>query len=328
MPIREARPDDREDVVAVTEDTWSDRFEGGDYVPDVFPEWAASDDPDELTVVYETADGAEGGSGDETGNALDDGGVVGLCRCNRLSEYEAWTSGMRVAPGHRGEGIARALNDACFEWARDRGATVCRNMVFSWNPQGLGTSRGVGYDPCMEFRTVHPEPDPDATADDRTGVAASAEDLRIDDDPDAGWSYWTGSGARDRFRGLALHPEVAWAVSECTRERFHRAAAESALVAVRGPDGTRGVALRSREFDRESDERTERWVEYGLSAWEDVPAAQALFAAIARDAAAVGADRTRVSIPESPRHVSDAAYVGVEVGDDPHFVTAADLTAE
>ena len=51
-----------------------------------------------------------------------------------------------------------------------------------------------------------------------------------------------------------------------------------------------------------------------------------LAAAIARDAAAAGADRARVLVPETPRHVSDAARARVPFVDEPDFVLERDLT--
>ncbi|WP_459193342.1 GNAT family N-acetyltransferase [Halosimplex sp. J119] len=307
MEIRQARADDHDDVAAFTSDTWSDRREQGDYLADVFLEWVENDGPRQRTVVAE-----------------DDGSVIGVCQGVMLSDHEAWAQGMRVADEARGRGVAAALNGACFDWARERGAAVCRNMVFSWNAAGLGTSRGVGYDPATEFRWAHPEPDPDAESGDHAGDT----DLDVVTDPDAAWSYWQRSDAARELVGLALDPAETWALSEVTRERFREAADETAVFAVQGDRDTRGAAYRTREFERESGdgESAERWVEYGVGAWADVPAARALFAAIARDAADLGADRARVMIPETARYVSDTAYAGVAVSDDPDFVMAADLT--
>ncbi|QLH76427.1 GNAT family N-acetyltransferase [Halosimplex rubrum] len=314
IEVRQARADDHEDVIAFASDTWSDRFDRGDYVPEVFPEWVEGDGPDQHTVVAEA----------------DDGRAVGVCQVVALSAHETWAQGMRVADDARAKGVAEAMNDACFEWARDRGATVCRNMVFSWNAPGLGAARGVGYDPATEFRWAHPDPDTDARAD-----TDGASGLDATADPDAAWSYWQRSDAARELAGLALDPDESWALSEVTRERFRTAADERQAFAVRGNDGTRGAAVRTREYERESggdggegdgDDGSERWVEYGVGAWDDVPAAQTLFAAIARDAADLGADRTRVLIPETARHVSDAAYAGIAVSETPDFVMAADLT--
>jgi len=331
VTVRRARAGDADAVAAFASDTW-DRFDGGDYLPDVFPEWVASDGPDQRTFAAEV-----------------DGAVVGVCQCVALSGHEAWSQGIRVAPAHRGSGVAAALSTACFDWARDRGATVCRAMVFSWNRAGLGTARGVGFDPATEFRWAHPEPDAEAEA----GVEGDgdADALEVASDPDAAWSAWRRSDARAHLSGLGLDPDESWALSEVTRDRFRRAADESTVLAVRSSEGTRAATYRSRVFERESGDEsecddgterdagedcddgsgddaaaTDRWAEYGLAAWTDLPAARALFAAVARDAADCGADRARVLIPETARHVSDVAYAGVDVSDDPDFVLEADLT--
>ena len=306
MEVRQARAADHEDIAAFTNDTWGDRFERGDYIADVFPEWVENDGPEQRTVVTETDDR-----------------VVGVCQVVSLSEHEAWAQGMRVADDARADGVAEAMNDACFDWARQRGATVCRNMVFSWNVAGLGAARGVGYDPATAFRWAHPDPDVDARADEN-----GASEFDVVRDPDAAWSYWQHSDANRELAGLALNPEESWALSECPRARFREAAAETAVFAVRGPEETRGGAYRTRDYERENEDgETELWAEYGVGAWDGVHAAQTLFAAIARDAADLGADRTRVLIPETPRHVSDAAYAGIAVSEDPDFVMVADLTS-
>jgi GNAT superfamily N-acetyltransferase len=121
VAVRQAREADHGAVSSFTAETWPDR-EATDYIPRVFPEWVDSDGPDQRTVVAET---------------VEDGAVIGLCQGVVLSEYEAWAQGMRVHPEYRGTGISHALNDAVFSWAADRGATVCRNMVFSWNFDGV-----------------------------------------------------------------------------------------------------------------------------------------------------------------------------------------------
>lgn len=301
VSVRQAREADHDAVVAIADDIWPDR-EVNDYVPRVFPEWVATDGPDQRTVVAEV-----------------DGGVAGLCQGVLLSDHEAWAQGIRVDPTHRGAGVGRRLTEAVFDWAAGEGATVCRNLVFSWNAAGLGTSRGLGFEPATEFRWVHPGPDPDAGRE-----TATDADYRVTDRPDAAWSYWMRSGARDALRGLSLSLDESWAVQELTRDRLRRASEETRLLAVRDEGGTRGLAYRARSHEPEAD--GDRWAEYGLAAWDDLPSARALFDAIARDAAAVGADRTRVLVPETPRHVSDAAYAGVELGSEPDFVLEADLS--
>jgi len=299
--VRRATHDDREAIVAFADDTWSDRDGVGDYVHRVFEDWVATDGPDRRTLVADR-----------------DGRAVGLLRVVLLSETEAWAQGMRVAPAERGQGVGRALTRAGLDWAAEGGATVCRNMVFSWNVPGLGVSRAAGFDPGTEFRWTHPEP------------RAATPELSVRSDPAAAWSFWTDGAARERLRGLGLDPEEAWACSEVTRGRLERAADGTALFAV-VDGGARGAAYRTRTYERASEADgadPERWAEYGVGAWAqgDVAAARALHRAIAADAADLGVDRTRVLIPEGVGWVSDVAAARVPVSDDPDFVMQADLT--
>ncbi|MFB6093907.1 MAG: N-acetyltransferase family protein [Halanaeroarchaeum sp.] len=296
MRVRPARPEDEEAVVAFTTDTWEERQ--SDYVPDVFASWVAGDDERTHTQV-----------------ATIDDEPIGLVQTVLLSDHEAWQQGMRVAPAHRGEGVARSLSHAGFDWARDRGATVARNMVFSWNEQGLGLSRAAGFAPGPEFRWATPTPDPDATP------AATVTDA-----VNAAWSVWRSAPARDALDGLGLHPEESWAVAEVTRDRLARASAAESLLVIE-ERGARAMAYRTRIAERERDGETLIEAVYGAAAWLDVESADALLAAIARDAAAAGADRTRVLVPETTAAVSDVAACRVDVSDDPDFVLAADLTA-
>jgi len=326
VEFRQARPEDYEAVAAFTRDTWPDR-DGRDYIPRIYHDWIDGDGATQRTFVAD--------AGDETG-ATPSENVAGIVQGVLLSEHEAWAQGMRVNPDYRGQGLSTALNEAVFDWAAERGAVACRNMVFSWNTAGLGGLRAAGFDPATEFRWAHPEPDADADA----GGDGDVGDARVVPDPDAAWHYWTGSDARDALRGLALDGDESWAVSELTRADLWRAADETAVFAVQRSDGravrrddgrargTRGLAYRVRDYERETDDgRTERWAEYGVGAWADVEAARALFAAVARDAAGVDADRTRVLIPERPRHVTDAAWARAGVSDEPVFAFEADLSS-
>jgi hypothetical protein len=113
-----------------------------------------------------------------------------------------------------------------------------------------------------------------------------------------------------------------------TREKLLTAADEDRLFVV-GDDGTRGFTYRNRVYDRPNDDgEEETWAEYAVGAWADLDACRSLFAAIARDAASVDADRTRVLIPESARWVSDVAASRVSVSEEPDFVMVADLTRD
>ncbi|NHX35426.1 MULTISPECIES: GNAT family N-acetyltransferase [Halolamina] len=322
IEVREAVPGDYPAVAAFTTDTW----ESGDYIPEAFPRWMAADDPDTRTFVAvdttesppapESVDGVDPADVDE----LADGRAVGVCQAVGLSEHEGWMQAMRVDPEYRGRRLSRALNDAGFHWLHETGRRVARNMVFSWNTSGLGASRVNGFEPGTEFRWVQPEPDADATA--RTDDAAV-----VDADPDAAWGFWTDAAARDALDGLALDPTESWALSELTRERLRRAAADDRLLVVSAPDGGIGGfshRVRTSEFEDDGESRTR--AEYGVAAWRDRASCDALLAAISRDAASVDADTTRVLIPESVKWVSDTALAGADVGDEPDFVMRADLT--
>ena len=344
--VREARPADADAVAAFTRDTWGERHD--DYIPRVFPDWAASDDPKRGTFVAtlppeaveptglddrEPGDTLVAGDGDGVADAGDPEAVVGCIRAVSLSEWEAWGQGIRVDPAARGHGVGTALSTAALDWSRERGATVCRNMVFSWNVMGLGQSRAVGFEPETEFRFAEPEPDSEALGDggvDSDAVDSGPTDFdALDDaDPNAAWAFWSDSDARDHLRGLALDPDESWACSALTRERLATAAAEDRLIAVAGPEALAGFAVRTRVTEREVDDETTRIATYGAAAWRDVDAAGALYDAVAADAAAVDADAARVLIPETVEHVSDTGANRVPVAGEPDFVMCADLTGD
>ncbi|WP_423746032.1 GNAT family N-acetyltransferase (plasmid) [Haladaptatus sp. SPP-AMP-3] len=297
IELREATHDDYDAVAAFTENTWADR-DGSDYIPHVYHDWIDGDD--RYTVVADAGDD-----------------IAGIVQCVLLSDWEAWGQGMRVNPDFRGDGVANRMTHELFDWAREQGATVLRNMVFSWNIAGLGQSRATGYDPITEFRWAHPEPDADADPV-----------MTVTDDADAAWGYWSKSDARAHLRGLALDFEESWAVSELTRSELHRSAENDDLLVVQ-EDGTHGFACLSREEERtDEDDVTTTFVEYAVGAWADADAARSLFAAISRDAAERGADETRVLIPETPRFVTDTAYCRVKISDEPDFVMGMDLTKD
>ena len=292
LEIRPATHDDYQAVAAFTENTWPER-DGGDYIPRVYHDWI--DAAGTKTFVLAGADD-----------------LAGICQGALLTDHEAWAQGMRVNPDYRGTRVSPRLTHAVFDWAREQGATVCRNMVFSWNQAGLGQSRAVGFAPATEFRWATPDPDADADPD-----------LPVTDDPAAAWSCFQRSDANRHLRGLTLDLDETYAVAELTRERLVRAADEARAFAVTGDDGTTAMSFRTRTA-RYGDDTT--YAEYGVAAWDDVESARALFAAIARDAADLGADATRVLIPETVRHVTDVARTRTGFSDEPDFVLAADLT--
>ena len=294
MRIRPAREADAEAVAAFTQDTW-DRYEDGDYISKIFPKWAAQEGPDQETFVAEA---------DRT--------PIGLVRSVSLSDHEAWFQGLRVDPANRNQGVGEALIHTAFDWAQSAGATVGRAMVFSWNVMGLGLTRAAGFDPGVEFRWAHPEPDETASADSTVSSA-----------PRRAWSFWQQSAECNVLQGTGLDRSVPWALSELTVDDFEAAAATESVLTIER-DRVVAMAPRTRVTDRGPGEET--WAEYGVAAWADLAAAGDLMAAISADAAAVGADRTRVLVPETPRAVTDVAANRVELAAEPDFVVRVDLT--
>jgi len=292
IDLRLAAHDDYEGVAAFTRETWTDV---SDYLPDVYHDWI--DGEDRRTLVADAGDA-----------------IAGIAQMVLLSDSEAWGQGLRVNPSFREQGVSEALTRALFGWARKQGAAVVRNMVFAWNEAGMGQSRSLGYEPVTEFRWLHPEP--------VAGDPPPAVTGRVD----AAWSFWTASEARTRLSGLALDLDESWAMRELTRGMLRRASEETTLLAVTREDGTRALAYRTRTIQRDGEDGTEKWAEYGVGAWADLDAAETLLRAVAADAAACGADRIRVLVPEHPRPVSDGAYLRADIGDHPDFVFAADLT--
>jgi GNAT superfamily N-acetyltransferase len=305
IDLRPATHDDDEAVAAFTRDTWE---EVADYIPDIYHDWIEGEDRQTLVA--------------DAGEA-----IAGIAQAVLLSPAEAWLQGMRVNPAFRGQGVASALTRALFAWSREQGATVARNMVFSWNRAGLGQSRAVGFEPVTEFRWLHPDPD-GIGGDAVTGpedVASSIDGVQVDSD--AAWSFWADSDAREHLAGLALDLDESWAVRELTPSMLDRTAEEDALFVVRADGDARAFTYRTRAYERETDDGVETGCEYGVAAWTDTDAAETLLRAIAADAAACGADRTRVLVPETARYVSDGAYLRADIADHTDFVLAANLTA-
>jgi len=326
--VRDARLEDATAIEAIAAESWPDR-DGLEYLPRVFESWVENDDA--RTLVAEVTDKS----------AVPDGApaVAGIAQFTMLSAEEVWAQGMRVHPAYRGDGVGSRIVEAGFDWAHEQGATVARNMVFSWNGAGLGQSRATGFEPATELRFASPEPTAGADPSDH-----GPDDAEAVLDPAAAWRYWTHSDAREQLSGLAADDAETWAVRELTRDDLDAAAAGGAAasgeptddeglgtIAIQHGDRTVAMAVRSRVDERRTEEgeeegEQERIAIYGAAAWDDVNACASLTSAIAADAAAVGADQTRVLIPETVRHVSDLAACRVEIGDEPDFVLAADLT--
>ncbi|MBI4234623.1 MAG: GNAT family N-acetyltransferase [Chloroflexi bacterium] len=110
MPIRDARPEDKERVLAFTARTW----EFGDYIAEVWDAWLA--DRQGRFLVAEQ-----------------DGVPVATSKVTWLAPDEAWLEGLRVDPEHRGRGVARAMHDTVVAWATQQGARTIRFVTGSDN---------------------------------------------------------------------------------------------------------------------------------------------------------------------------------------------------
>ncbi len=129
--LRPALPEDREAIVAFTQET----FPWGDYIDRVFDDWLAR--PDGLTLVAEVH-----------------GRAVGLARASLLSPTEAWVQGLRVHPEHRRRRLGYALLNRLAEWAAGQGARVIRLSSEDSNTAAAALIPTVGFRPAGRWMIV------------------------------------------------------------------------------------------------------------------------------------------------------------------------------
>jgi GNAT superfamily N-acetyltransferase len=98
LTLRPVRPADRERVNEMTRDVW----EGRDYLPRVFDQWAG-----DAGATFQAAEV--------------DGVVVGVQRLRPYAAGLVWYEGLRVASGNRRQGIARAMLASAIEECREQG---------------------------------------------------------------------------------------------------------------------------------------------------------------------------------------------------------------
>jgi GNAT superfamily N-acetyltransferase len=106
--IRDARPGDRNEVLALTAHTW----EGGDYIHWVFDDWVA-DETGRFLVAEEISTGR----------------IAGIDKISFLSPTEAWFEGLRVHPDFRGQGLATRFERYMISEAGKRGARTIRLLT-------------------------------------------------------------------------------------------------------------------------------------------------------------------------------------------------------
>lgn len=120
--FRQAQLADESAVVALSAQIW----EGEDYVADCFHDWVA-DPRGQFTVVYE---------GEE---------LVAFGKLTESGPGEWWLEGLRVAPAHRGRGLARRLHEYAVTLADQIGWGVLRFMTASNNKAVHKLARESGF---------------------------------------------------------------------------------------------------------------------------------------------------------------------------------------
>jgi ribosomal protein S18 acetylase RimI-like enzyme len=104
-------------------------------------DWATSEDKVMLVAVKD---------GDWLGMA---GAAVHPDRSGTVRLWWLW-----VAPGARGQGIARRLLEARAEWARERGAVRLELAIAENNEAAKALYQGLGFVPTGERRTMASDP--------------------------------------------------------------------------------------------------------------------------------------------------------------------------
>ena len=127
LTLRPVRPQDRARVIEMVAEVW----EGNDYLPSVFDQWAA--DPSASFQAAEL-----------------DGLVVGVQRLRPIGSGLLLYEGMRVDPKHQGRGIGHAMLAAALEEARRMGATRVR--LVTANPVAMRIFEAASFDRLTEVR--------------------------------------------------------------------------------------------------------------------------------------------------------------------------------
>jgi N-acetylglutamate synthase-like GNAT family acetyltransferase len=106
--IRDARPGDKDEVLALTAHTW----EGGDYIHWVFDDWVA-DTAGRFLVAEDSSTGR----------------IAGIDKMSFMSATEAWFEGLRVHPDFRGRGLSTRFEKYMIGEAGKRGARTIRLLT-------------------------------------------------------------------------------------------------------------------------------------------------------------------------------------------------------
>jgi GNAT superfamily N-acetyltransferase len=109
---RDVLPEDREQVLAFTANTWAD----GDYIDQVFDDWLANPSGRFLAVEHSASHN-----------------VVAIDKLTMLSPDEGWFEGLRIDPEHRGRGLAGRIQRFMLGEAAHAGARSIRLLTLATN---------------------------------------------------------------------------------------------------------------------------------------------------------------------------------------------------
>ncbi|WP_308917760.1 GNAT family N-acetyltransferase [Jannaschia sp. LMIT008] len=125
--IRDARPADRDAIVALQVASWRQA-----YAAFLSPDYLAHGLPDDLAAMW-----APRLAGDEIALVHEDGDAITGMICCLTDRDPAYVDNLHVDASRRGGGIGAALLRACFDRLRDRGRTACALTVWAGNHRGL-----------------------------------------------------------------------------------------------------------------------------------------------------------------------------------------------
>ncbi len=213
MIIREAKPEDKGDILEISSQVW----EGHDYVPLVLDRWL------------------------EEGGLLAaelDGKVVGFAKTTVLGPGELWFEGLRVHPSYRGRGIAKALAEAQLQEALARAPRPrsIRLATAEVNRESIHIAEELGFREVARFTYMR---GPVAAGEGARGPEAKlvvVQAGRQDEDELAEFIF--GSEAYCQSHGLLPH---GWVFKEFSRERLGELIQQGAFFRCGEGERVRGV---------------------------------------------------------------------------------------
>ena len=130
---RPALPRDHVDVAEYCKGIW----EGGDYVPDVWPHWL--NDPNGCLVTAEY-----------------NGHAIGCAKLSLIDDGQWWLEGVRVDPAHQGLKVGSKMHHYLTDWWADHGDGTLR--LLTENPAMVHLCEKTGYVKTQELRGYRAPP--------------------------------------------------------------------------------------------------------------------------------------------------------------------------